>query len=159
MSSPIFTVAEAFEAAIARGDLPLHWGDPARAPLWWCPVCQGTGRRHVPGVTIPTPCFACWDGMGQTASPPDLPALAAVAAFGADRLVMVERLHDVAFPGARIVWRVDDLTALLPAWERDMGSPGPMGDLMRLGAWPVGGGNSGPVHLVVHSAEGSAISA
>lgn len=167
VTAPILTVAEAFEAAIARGDLPLHWGDPARAPLWWCPACRGTGRRAVPGITLPAPCGPCGGlaplppahrtfsggsrvGYGYTPLPPDVAALGAVVDFGAEHLLKVERLVDVVQPGARVMWRVGNLGDLLPQWQKDRDHAFAMrrlaasaetaarAELMEIGAWPCG---------------------
>ena len=49
---------------------------------------------------------------GETPLPPDFAALDTVAAFGAERLVLIERLAGVAEPGSSVVWRVMSRRAL-----------------------------------------------
>lgn len=121
--APPLTVAEAFEAAIARGDLPEHWSDPERAPRWWCKRCHGRGVYSVArpeaaelfaGEMVAV-CHACSvypRTPGHTPLPPDLATLDAVAAFGAERLVTIERLAGVAEPGSSVVWRAMSRRAL-----------------------------------------------
>ena len=116
--------ADALAALVEARLIPEHWLDPERAPRGWCEACGGSGRRHAPGVTLPVPCFVCWDGMGHTAAPPSHPSLVAVASLGADALARAEAIVAETWR-ARVVWRVMGAAALNDHFSRKRDSRPP----------------------------------
>lgn len=115
------TPAEAHEAAIARGDLPAHWADPARAPRWWCEACDGTGENvsdvderiddYGDARLVAAACAEC-EEEGVNDDPPSIPALVAVAALGVAALARAEAIVAETWPGRALVWRVMTAEAL-----------------------------------------------
>lgn len=78
------TVQAAMEVLATRELVPLHWTDPALAPLWWCP---GRGNHGEPGALASCPC-----NRGTWPLPLSGAELIAVAALGRDALVNLELL-------------------------------------------------------------------
>lgn len=115
-------VAEAFEAAIARGDLPAHWADPSRAPRWPCSRCFGRCYvwRDAGALTRRLDhCDCAWALPSGTLysraveASPSAEALAFVVAVGRERLVIAEELVAAVAPRVPIVWRPADVSDVL----------------------------------------------
>jgi len=83
----------ALEALVARGLLPPHWTDAARAPRWWCDDHDPRDEDHD--------------------APPSLPALISVAALGADALARAGAIVAETWRGRALVWRVMTASEIL----------------------------------------------
>lgn len=105
---------EALEACVARGEVPEHWTDPARAPWWVCEGCGGSGfpRRPFGGAPSLAPCECVRDRgddeFGYRRLPPSVAAVYAAARVGARGLLSAEHLADLIAPACRIVWASSD---------------------------------------------------
>lgn len=100
-ASPAAALASLVEAEL----LPDWWQDPDRAPRWWCPACEGSGRTDYDPASDPIWrwCRDC-DGLGWASQPTSHAALVEVASLG---VAALSRAHAVVEDGwaARVAWR------------------------------------------------------